>query len=47
MTFTAMRVMQGISLLAIIGLSANFVSEAVNAGYIAPPPMVGTLVVVS
>ena len=46
-TFTAMRVMQGIALLAVIGLSANFVGETVDAGYVAPPPLVGTLVVVS
>jgi len=44
-TFTAMRIMEGIALLTIIGLSANFISDAVNAGYVAPPPLVGTLVV--
>jgi hypothetical protein len=46
-TYSAMRVMQGISLLTIIGLAANFISEAVNAGYHAPSALVGTLVVVS
>ncbi|CAH0029735.1 unnamed protein product [Clonostachys rhizophaga] len=44
-TYSAMRVMQGISLLTIIGLAANFISEAVNAGYHAPSALVGTLVV--
>ncbi|KAI9899091.1 hypothetical protein N3K66_005552 [Trichothecium roseum] len=45
LTFTAMRAMQAVSLIAIIGLSGNFVSETVNAGYVAPSPLVGTLVV--
>ncbi|KFH43352.1 hypothetical protein ACRE_059050 [Hapsidospora chrysogenum ATCC 11550] len=43
--FLAMRVMQAISLLTVIGLSANFVSEAVNANYKPPNAMIGTLVV--
>lgn len=47
LTFTAMRAMQAVSLIAIIGLSGNFVSETVGAGYVAPSPLVGTLVVVS
>jgi hypothetical protein len=46
MTFTVMRAMQGISLISVIGMAANFVSETVNAGYYAPAPLVGALVVV-
>lgn len=46
-TYTAMRAMQVICLIIMVGLSGNFVSEAVNAGYYAPPPLVGVLVVVS
>ncbi|KAF4125008.1 Conserved hypothetical, protein [Geosmithia morbida] len=44
-TFTAMRAMQAASLITIIGLSANFVDEVVDASYAAPSALVGTLVV--
>jgi hypothetical protein len=44
-TFTAMRIMQLISLLIIIGLTSNFIAEVVNASYEAPDALIGTLVV--
>lgn len=47
LTFTAMRAMQFIGLVIIIGLSANFVSEIVASAYTAPPALIGTLVIVS
>ena len=47
MTFTVMRAMQFVSLITIIGITANLISEIVTADYIAPSPLVGTLVVVS
>ena len=47
MTFTAMRGMQFVSLITIIGITANFISEMVTADYAAPSALVGTLVVVS
>lgn len=47
MTFTAMRAMQGVALIAIIGLTSNFISEMVTANYVPPSALVGTLVVVS
>lgn len=46
MTFTAMRAMQGVSLITMIGLSANFVSQAVENNNSPPQALVGTLVVV-
>ncbi|PFH62803.1 hypothetical protein XA68_11815 [Ophiocordyceps unilateralis] len=45
LTFTAMRGMQAVALIAIIGLTSNFISEMVTAGYVAPSALVGTLVV--
>ncbi|RCI12717.1 hypothetical protein L249_0508, partial [Ophiocordyceps polyrhachis-furcata BCC 54312] len=45
LTFTAMRAMQAAALVAIIGLTSNFIAEMVTAGYVAPSPLVGTLVV--
>lgn len=47
MTFTVMRFMQLISLITIIGISSNFISEVIAADYAAPSALVGTLVVVS
>lgn len=47
MTFTVMRAMQGVALIAIIGLTSNFISEMVSANYVPPSALVGTLVVVS
>jgi hypothetical protein len=46
MTFTVMRGMQFISLVTIIGIVANFISELVAADYAASSALVGTLVVV-
>lgn len=46
LTFTAMRGMQAVSLITIIGLTSNFISEMVVAGYETPSALVGTLVVV-
>ncbi|KAF7553763.1 hypothetical protein G7Z17_g3387 [Cylindrodendrum hubeiense] len=45
MTWTAMRAMQFIALVTIIGLTANFISEMVMADYAAPSALIGTLVV--
>ncbi|GAB0137218.1 hypothetical protein EsDP_00005494 [Epichloe bromicola] len=45
MTFTAMRALQAVALITIIGLSANFISEMVAASYVPPSALVGTLVV--
>jgi hypothetical protein len=45
MTFTVMRGMQFISLITIIGLAANFISEVVTNSYAAPSELIGTLVV--
>lgn len=47
LTFQTMRSMQFASLITIIGLTANFVSEMVAADYEAPPAIIGTLVIVS
>lgn len=47
MTWTAMRGMQFVSLITIIGLTSNFISEMVMADYAAPSALIGTLVVVS
>ncbi|KAH7156435.1 hypothetical protein EDB81DRAFT_880753 [Dactylonectria macrodidyma] len=45
MTWTAMRAMQVIALITIIGLTSNFISEMVMADYAAPSTLIGTLVV--
>ncbi|PHH69118.1 hypothetical protein CDD80_7005 [Ophiocordyceps camponoti-rufipedis] len=45
LTFTAMRAMQAAALVAVIGLTSNFIAEVVAAGYVAPSALVGTLVV--
>ena len=47
MTWTAMRGMQFLSLIVIIGLTSNFISEMVISDYAAPSALIGTLVVVS
>ena len=47
MTFTVMRAMQFVSLITIIGISGNFVSEVVGADLNPPGALIGTLVVVS
>lgn len=46
-TWTAMRAMEFISLITIIGLTGNFIGEMVNADYAAPSALIGTLIVVS
>ncbi|KYK57460.1 hypothetical protein DCS_04469 [Drechmeria coniospora] len=45
LTFTAMRAMQAVALITIIGLTSNFISELETAQYEAPSALVGTLVV--
>ena len=47
MTFTVMRGMQAISLISIIGMTANFISEIVTDNASPPNELVGTLSVVS
>ncbi|KAK8065998.1 hypothetical protein PG997_012745 [Apiospora hydei] len=44
-TFTAFRGLQLVSLVAVVGLTANFISEIVSARRDAPDVLVGTLVV--
>ncbi|TDZ16148.1 hypothetical protein Cob_v010897 [Colletotrichum orbiculare MAFF 240422] len=44
-TFTAMRAMQFISLVAVIGMTANFISEINDADAAPPAILVGTLVI--
>jgi hypothetical protein len=46
MTFTVVRALQCVSLISIIGMTANFVAEMVAANTVAPSVVVGTLVVV-
>ncbi|GKT97007.1 hypothetical protein Ct61P_14857 [Colletotrichum tofieldiae] len=45
-TFTAMRAMQFASLIAIIGMVSNFISEINGADALSPPVLIGTLVIV-
>ena len=47
MTFTVVRGMQAVSLIAIIGMTANFISEMVSVNQAPPSVIVGTLSVVS
>ncbi|OTA90704.1 hypothetical protein M434DRAFT_397794 [Hypoxylon sp. CO27-5] len=46
-TFTAFRAMQFVSLVAIIGITANFINEIVTSQRDAPDVLVGTLAVAS
>ncbi|CAJ2500789.1 Uu.00g036420.m01.CDS01 [Anthostomella pinea] len=46
-TFTALRAMQLVSLVAVIGLSANFINEMVTSEREAPDVLIGTLAVAS
>ncbi|KAI1076240.1 hypothetical protein F5B20DRAFT_338313 [Whalleya microplaca] len=46
-TFTALRAMEFVSLVAILGLTANFLNEIVTAQREAPDVLIGTLVVAS
>jgi hypothetical protein len=45
-TFALVRILQVISMIIIVGISANFVSEIVAAGIPAPKEVVGTLTIV-
>lgn len=46
MTFTVVRAMQAISLIAIIGMTSNFIQEMVAANQVPHQVLVGTLSVV-
>ena len=46
-TFKIVRVLQAISLIAIIGMTANFISQMVQSNATPPKVLVGTLSVVS
>ena len=46
-TFKICRVLQAVSLIAVIGMTAHFVSEIVSAKTSPPAVLVGTLSVVS
>lgn len=46
-TFTAMRAMQFVSLVSIIGMVSNFISEINGADAVPPSVLIGTLVIVS
>jgi hypothetical protein len=46
-TFTVVRGMQAISLISIIGMTANFIAEMVAADQSPPKVLIGTLSVVS
>jgi hypothetical protein len=46
-TFKICRALQAVSLIAIIGMTANFVSEIVSAKVSPPAVLIGTLSVVS
>ncbi|KAI9742327.1 MAG: hypothetical protein M1818_003860 [Claussenomyces sp. TS43310] len=43
MAFTVMRGMQAVSLIAIIGMTANYISEMVDADTVPPKILIGTL----
>ncbi|KAH6608865.1 membrane-associating domain-containing [Trichoderma cornu-damae] len=43
--FTAMRLLQAVSLVSIIGLTGNFVAELVSGSFSTPSALIGTLVV--
>lgn len=44
--FTAMRLLQAVCLITIIGLTGNFVAELVSTSFSTPSALIGTLVVV-
>lgn len=46
-TFTVVRAMEAISLITIIGMTANFISEMVQVDQSPPKVLIGTLSVVS
>lgn len=45
-TFTAMRLLQAVCLICMIGLAGNFVAELVSSSFSTPSALIGTLVVV-
>lgn len=45
-SFTVVRALQVVSLIGIIGMTANFISEIVQANAVPPAVLVGTLSVV-
>jgi hypothetical protein len=45
-TFKVTRGLQAVSMLAVIGITANFISQMVSAGTRPPPVLVGTLSIV-
>ncbi len=45
-TFTVVRGMEAVSLIAIIGMTANFIAEMVSANQSPPHVLIGTLSVV-
>ncbi|RVX65892.1 hypothetical protein B0A52_10256 [Exophiala mesophila] len=45
-TFKAARALEAASMIAIIGITANFISEMVSAGATPPPVLIGTLSIV-
>jgi hypothetical protein len=46
-TFKITRILQAVSMIAIIGMTANFISEIVSANVAPPNVLIGTLSVVS
>ena len=46
-TFLVVRIFQAMSLIAIIGMTANFIAEMVNSGETPPDVLVGVISVVS
>ena len=46
-TFKITRVLQAVSMIAVIGMTANFISEMVSANATPPKVLIGTLTVVS
>ena len=46
-TFTVVRALQAVSLITIIGMTANFIAEMVSADQSPPRVLIGTLSVVS
>lgn len=46
-SFKAVRILQAICLISIIGMTANFIAQMVNANATPPDVLIGTLSVVS
>lgn len=46
-TFKAVRVLQAVCLIAVIGMTANFISQMVSSDVSPPDVLIGTLSVVS